>query len=427
VEGIPRLQGCLSKGQTSFDMVQARKSYPEIEKITNRMKILYEKIEKIDPDYVSLRNTNSVSIAQLQSNLQNDPDTILIEYYLNSNEVIIFLVTSGTVKTRRVKISRNIILDLVNRYHANLDALPNRIMQLNPEDLKNDPVFNEADTILEELGKYLLYPVIEDLTQIHPTNEKKIIFIPYGELHLLPLHALKAPDGHYLIEKYEAAYLPLSTLIQHFGQVQFNSKKNLACISLSAIPKEREQIEHENKIIFEDEAKQIVEMFDSRDFFSNVTKDQVRDLIESTNKKFDIIHFSCHAFYYGSDPLTSGLVLYDGELTAKDILNLQLPYRPQVVTLSACETGKSLITRGDELIGLPRAFLYAGALSVVVSLWPVSSIPTMELMNLFYNNIKTGKSKIQSLKDAQKIMIAKGGVYAHPFIWAPFVLVGHWG
>lgn len=97
----------------------------------------------------------------------------------------------------------------------------------------------------------------------------------------------------------------------------------------------------------------------------------------------------------------------------------------ELVTLSACETGISQTKRGDELIGLTRALIYAGAPSVIVSLWSVYDPSTRELMVELYRQLKSGKDKATALQQAQ-IKIMSKEEYSHPYYWAPFILVGDW-
>ena len=108
-------------------------------------------------------------------------------------------------------------------------------------------------------------------------------------------------------------------------------------------------------------------------------------------------------------------------LTAKEIFGLNLD--TNLVTLSACQTGINSIRPGDELIGLTRAILYAGAPSTLVSLWSVSSESTQELMVIFYKLIKEGKNKVEAL---QLSMLQTMEKYNHPYYWAPFILIGDW-
>jgi CHAT domain-containing protein len=115
----------------------------------------------------------------------------------------------------------------------------------------------------------------------------------------------------------------------------------------------------------------------------------------------------------------------DGFLYAHEVMSMKL--RARIVTLSACETGLGRLSRGEGLLGLTRAFLYAGASSVVVSLWSVDQ-STAKIMEHFYRNIAKGIPTAESLRRAKRTLIGtreNGISFAHPFLWAPFVLVGN--
>jgi CHAT domain-containing protein len=125
------------------------------------------------------------------------------------------------------------------------------------------------------------------------------------------------------------------------------------------------------------------------------------------------------------NPLFSGLALADGWLTTLDIFSLRL--QASLVTLSACETGRSLVGGGDELLGLMRATLAAGAASLLASLWAVEDSSTATLMQGFYSRLAQGERKGEALRQAQRDFIEAGTSYAHPYFWAPFFLVGDAG
>jgi CHAT domain-containing protein len=91
--------------------------------------------------------------------------------------------------------------------------------------------------------------------------------------------------------------------------------------------------------------------------------------------------------------------------------------------LSACRTGLGKVVRGEGVIGLTRAFLYAGAASVTVSLWQVADKSTSDLMVVFYQHMNAGLSRTEALRRAKVAMI-EAGRHSHPFYWAPFVLIG---
>ena len=135
--------------------------------------------------------------------------------------------------------------------------------------------------------------------------------------------------------------------------------------------------------------------------------------------RFDILHLACHGQFRPESPLFSSLHLADGRLTVRDISALKL--KAELVTLSACETGVHKIFAGEEILGLARGFLSAGAKSLLLSLWTVSDEATIELMQTFYEQRNAGKSSAKSLQTAQKSFIERG---VHPYFWSPFVLIG---
>jgi CHAT domain-containing protein len=141
-----------------------------------------------------------------------------------------------------------------------------------------------------------------------------------------------------------------------------------------------------------------------------------------------ILHFAAHGLLDEDHPDLSGLQLThagesaeDGLLQVREIFNLQL--RADLVVLSACQSGLGKEVSGEGLIGMTRAFLYAGASSVVVSLWQVDDVSTADLMVGFYSHLKAGLDRAEALRNAKLELIDRSR-YSHPYFWAPFVLVG---
>ena len=150
-----------------------------------------------------------------------------------------------------------------------------------------------------------------------------------------------------------------------------------------------------------------------------------------TLSNFKYVHFATHGLIDEEKPDLSSLVLTrnenssdDGLLQATEIFNLNL--HADLVVLSACQTGLGKLVRGEGMIGLTRAFMYAGAPSVLASLWSVSDISTATLMGAFYENlINKNLNKTDALRKAQLTMI-RDEKFAHPFYWAPFIIIGDW-
>ena len=149
-------------------------------------------------------------------------------------------------------------------------------------------------------------------------------------------------------------------------------------------------------------------------------------LVKANSGTSDILHFACHGKFELEHPLYSGLLLLpdkdnDGRLEVNEIFQLQL--KPAyLVTLSACETNVGSISPGDEIIGLTRAFIYAGTPSILASLWKVDDQYTEKLMASFYRELKNA-DKIDALHTARQEIMNEPGK-RQPFYWAAFVLIG---
>ena len=132
-----------------------------------------------------------------------------------------------------------------------------------------------------------------------------------------------------------------------------------------------------------------------------------------------IVHLACHGMFRGDNPMFSSLKLHDGWLTAADVLGLDLG--GALVTLSACESARNRVLAGDELIGLARGFLGAGAATLVASLWLVQDETTSLTMELWYARMRDGAGRTTALREAQLALKERR---PHPYYWAPFVLIG---
>jgi CHAT domain-containing protein len=175
--------------------------------------------------------------------------------------------------------------------------------------------------------------------------------------------------------------------------------------------------------------------------FNNKSKKALVQINENANEKFvkseqmskfKIIHFATHGFVNTLKPELSGILMEqssgnieDGILYTGEIYNLKL--NADLTVLSACETGLGKLKKGEGLIGLTRALLYAGSKSIIVSLWKVADKSTSDLMIDFYANLLEEKPESQDFSKAlqqAKLEMIKKETYAHPFYWSPFILIG---
>ncbi|HSN87110.1 MAG TPA: CHAT domain-containing protein, partial [Thermoanaerobaculia bacterium] len=140
------------------------------------------------------------------------------------------------------------------------------------------------------------------------------------------------------------------------------------------------------------------------------------------------IHFAVHGFVNEKEPELSGLLLSlngdpweNGLLQTYEIFNLEL--NADLVVLSACDTGLGKNVSGEGLIGVTRALFYAGAASVVVSLWQVADTSTSDLMVRFYRHLNEAGDRAEALR-LSKLELIREGRFDHPYYWAPFILIG---
>ena len=358
----------------------------EVEEIYENLTRIYDKIEKFDPEYVFARTEKPISLDKIKNMLSSQKkDVILIEYFITEDMVIIFVVSSkdNELHIKTVPLS----VEKLNHYLENYWR-----------EVVGYPDLQDIGNTWLRLSDYLIQPISEYLT-----GGELIYFVPCNSLHYLPLHALELKDEP-LIKRHPVAYSPSASLIYFFKKKGSGTLQS--CASFGAV--------------YEEEAEKVAELFDTTAYLSHLA---TKDKAEKWTDK-DVIHFSCHGYFHDVDPLSSGIILYNGILTAREIFNMKL--NTELVTLNAFQTRFRKKNSEDELTILTYAFLYAGASSVIVSLWTVDApSSTQELVLEFYKRLKNGVDKATALQQAQ-IRIMEKEEYLHPYYWAPFVLIGDW-
>ncbi len=238
------------------------------------------------------------------------------------------------------------------------------------------------------------------------TENRDLVIVPSSALHYVPFQAL-LDDEKYLIENREISYAPSATVWNHLQKKQNRKSKNALLIGFA----------DERIPLVNNEIKQLKKIFGTAKTFTG--KNAKFSAFTENAEHFDILHLACHGQFRPENPMFSSLHLADGWITVRDICARKL--NAELVTLSACETGLNKIFAGDEILGLARGFLSAGASSLVLSLWTVSDEATTNLMKNLYKNLQRGDKISASLAKAQREFIKKN---AHPYYWSPFVLIG---
>ncbi|HAZ48286.1 MAG TPA: Fis family transcriptional regulator [Cyanobacteria bacterium UBA11369] len=294
--------------------------------------------------------------------------------------------------------------------------------------------FYEYKHLLQLLHKYLIEPI----TDVLPTDPNAtIIFIPQGELFLVPFPALQdANTGKFLIEQHTMLIAPSIMSLGLTRQQRERIRNRYSAAETDYIdaivvgnptmpididsqpPKQLKPL-----LGAEEEAKEIASLLNTEAIFGD--KATKVDIVQQMPKA-RLIHLATHGLlndiHKSGIPGAIALAPSDndnGYLTSSEILDLDL--NAELVVLSACETGKGNIT-GDGVIGLSRCLFLAGVPSVIVSLWEVQDRSTKELMTNFYQNLQKGMNKAQALREA--ILTAMETYRNCPNFWAAFTLIG---
>jgi len=289
---------------------------------------------------------------------------------------------------------------------------------------------------LKELYQLLIAPVQNLLPQ---SAESVVTFIPHGVLFSVPFAALMSPQSKYLIEERTVSYLPAIGVLRATEKIAGESDRASENCLLAFGNPITKAIAFLGTLPFaEKEVKKIAALFAEGRTALEVGAQATKAAYRNLASKYSVIHLATHGLISEERPMDSALVLApeaddDGLLTVKDILSMP-PLKAKMVVLSACQTGRGKIT-GDGVVGLSRAFIIAGAPSVVVSQWNVDDVMTEYQMNEFYKAFLSGKSKVSSLREAQlktiafmdKLLAPQSGTAAfrpNPRLWAAFQLIG---
>ncbi|HEY7125313.1 MAG TPA: CHAT domain-containing protein [Ktedonobacterales bacterium] len=350
------------------------------------------------------------------------PEGTLLEYCFQGDDLLIFIVKAGQHHAKLERVSGvvpQLTQELLPVFRANID-MAGQLLLRQP----GDPGLHAMlEATIQGWGRQL-YDLVFQPVKKHLPHNGRLLIVPYGPLHLLPFHALYSEQG-YLIEQHELSYLPAASmfLLQAASQGDERRKHpgSQNALVLGYAPSEK--LKH-----ILTEAREVAKLMGAQPF----TEDQatIAQLQQNGGKK-TILHLAAHGKNRADAPDFSYLQLADGRLSMVDVFNLELS--AELVTLSGCETGLVVIGGGDELLGLGRGFLYAGARSLLISLWNVEDESTAELMACFYQGLLAGKSRAAALRDAQHALIASAHTgkhptsWAHPYFWAPFRLLGEAG
>ncbi len=442
-----QLSGVALAGESRKQSVASLET--ELQSLTTEFDNLENQIRSTSPRYASLVHNQPLTLPQIQQQVLDDR-TALLEYCLGEQNSYLWVVQRSGVQLFR----------LAPRSHV--------------------PAYVAASNALY---RAVLEPAASSI------GDKRLLVVADGALNYIPFEALvKSSAGadytslDYLVKTNEVVYTPSASVI---GALQQQSGRNPTTISGNPTVRGAKRILLVADPVFntndprlrgayatqstgptrgldlglesavndvtgqQSSGLQLARLSGTRTEAEEIAKiartggnqtDTWLDLHASEDdlrsrdiSNYRIVHVATHGLLDAERPQFTGVVLSlvgnkmnDGFLRTDEVFNLKLG--SPLVMLSACDTGLGKEKRGEGVMGLTRAFMYAGAPTVGVSLWSVADKSTAELMTDFYGRLLSARnpeSPATAMRDAQLAMIA-GRKYSAPFYWAPFILVGEW-
>jgi len=427
----------------------------ELEKYENDFKKLEREIKSNNPKYFNLYSPEPYGVEKVRAVILHDNEVIL-EYAVGRKHSYLWMLSKDDFFLYELP-EKDVIVKAVKEY---LHTINQKVGLTNPYEshiAKGREVFN-----------LLLKPCINNLEK-----NSHLMIVADDILHLLPFESLimDKSDGEgsprYLIEEFTVSYSPSSTSLAFLpGTTQKKpaDQKRLLAFADPVFQPSAAASETRSKagrhmesglLVMADEEPGLFSHYRTGELqlhalpFARTEVQNISGLFpkgksviyigaeanESTLKnesldRFDYIHFATHGLIEESVPFRSGIVLSAGEgseedgiLQVNEILNLEL--NAEMVVLSACETALGKLYQGEGMEGISRAFIYAGASSMVVSLWNINDRSAAQLMTRFYDSLIKGSDKSMALQKAKLTMIKAGNAYSHPYYWAPYIILGN--
>jgi CHAT domain-containing protein/predicted negative regulator of RcsB-dependent stress response len=457
----------------------------ELEKLQTEYEEIENQIRTASPRYATLTANKPLTLAEVQQNVLDD-QTVLVEYALQTEDSYLFVASKSAVNLFKLPARANVdklAMDL--RAQLIPSKLQRRIVGIDVAEANRG--LGIASAAPEDVAPFVaasnaLYKVVLE-PAAGMIGEKRLMVVADGALNYIPFEVLlKTADSGdfsslaYLVKSNEVVYAPSASVVGTIKQQRtkatgramliiadpvFNSNdaraqkrtpapatdaevRGLGIQSAVAdvsgtTPASNPQMEGLPLARLNGtrtEADQISKLAKTSGSQADVWLDldaNEDNLTARDVSKYRIIHVATHGLLNAERPQFTGVVLslvgnksHDGFVRTDEVFNLRLG--SPLVMLSACETGLGKEKRGEGVMGLTRAFMYAGAPTVGVSLWSVADKSTADLMTDFYRRLLTtgeGTTSSSALRGAQLAMIS-GKKYSAPFYWAPFVLVGDW-
>lgn len=409
-----------------------------LNEFNNKRKLFKTRIEQEFPKYTNLKyQQKDIQANDIQALLKESE--AMIEYVIGDSMIYILYLDRTNLRVIERPLDKKELTRKIKEMHQTLS-------DYNGLSKRQKEAYRSYTSSAYWFYQNLVAPVIEQSNQI-----KKLIVITDGELGHLPFEVFlveAAPQKRmdyanlsYLMNDYVLSYHYSATLWKESkeGKAPQNNGQMLGVAAnyatkikpsngitrlpayqriranLDSLPNAREEVEILSK------------QFKGYFAFDNMASEKV---FKEKSSEFAVIHLALHGLLNSRAQMLSSLVFTeDGDSVENNFLQAyeisKLNLNADLVVLSACETGYGKFEKGNGIASLARSFMYAGASSLVVSLWQVNDFSTSEIMKLFYQNLTKGMGKAEALREAKLSYMKKAeGIFEHPAFWSPFIQIG---
>ena len=459
-----------SKDPKDRDLNAIRRIERELENAKSLLKQLEQEIEAKYPDYYALKYPKPIQIEDLQQDFLRPGEAMLV-YHVMDDQTCLWMISKTHFSGATIDVGRDELNQKIGNFRKHALRLAQQDQRGSVIRLKK-----EEDADIPEIPDLhaLLFPAE---IQKSITRAKNLYIVPTGPLYLLPFEALTTKNDQYLIEKQGVSYLSSASLLGILRQSQArrdqkapypllafanpiyqdaptapqnsrtnpNGRQETRSGKLSELRNETLRSAMRGNFIelpeTEEEAQEIRKILnapsasDPLQLREKASRNNVLDFNAAGRlDDYRYLVFACHGVIPDStsivkqpalvlshpDPATHGA----GFLTMSDVFALKM--NADLATLSACNTGRGESIPSEGVMGLTRAFMYAGAPAVTVTLWSINSLAAKELNVGLFKHLKTGKGRMRALRQIKLAMIdgEHGQKWRHPYYWAPLVMFG---
>lgn len=392
-----------------------RHAAESIQRSEQQLTALRVRLATDHPEIAHARYPRVLTVDEIQRSIA--PDEAVIEYFLGAEASAMWVIRRDSLSVWRLPAKR----EIVAKVEPFVQALATPA--------------SDYEWRAREVEALVLGRAADGLR-----DARRLIVVPHGILHYLPFEAIQDERGRFLVERHAVSYAPSIASLSFLRSRPSSTSGGLVAIGNPALggtdPASDRSAGIDRVALLKPlphaarELRAVAALFTRADVLEG--RDATEPALAGAHlDRAAVVHFATHGIVDERLPQRSGLALTmvppqsDGLLQVREVYQLRL--QAALVTLSACQTALGKDVTGEGVVGLSRAFFYAGARSVMASLWNVNDASTADFMTRFYTALRDGESIDEASRTGKRAFIASGGRLRHPYYWGAFIVSGDAG